>query len=195
MNKLRESTPKRRPNPRQVSKYKEYKNDLREDFNGRCGYCDDEDKWGGKRCFHVDHFVPKKHLKTISDQEYNNLVYSCPYCNTHKGSDWPTNDEHLHNNGKEGYIDVCLPQYDAQFYRKPGGEILPNTALGEYMYRKLKLFLKRHAVLWNLGRLYNQVLEIKKISDEQENPGLKEKLSNLQSRFFDYSQQLIECNE
>lgn len=196
MHKLRESTPKRRPCPREVSRYNEHKDDLREDFNGKCGYCDDEDKWtGGKRFFHVDHFVPQKHLKAISDKEYSNLVYSCFFCNNSKRSDWPTNDEHLHNNGREGYIDVCLPEYDAQFYRSREGEIFSKTDLGEYMYRKLKLFLRRHAVIWNMGRLHKQVLEIKEILGEQENPGLKEKLTGLLSIHFEYIQQLIECNE
>jgi len=78
MNKLRERIPKRRSNPKQVSRYRDYKNDLREDFNCRCGYCDDEDIWaGGKKSFHIDHFVPRKHLKTILDKEYSNLIYSC----------------------------------------------------------------------------------------------------------------------
>jgi len=196
MNKLREKIPKRRSNPKQVSRYSEYKDDLREDFNCRCGYCDDEDKWpGGKLFFQIDHFVPRKHMITISDKEYSNLVYSCFFCNNSKHSDWPTNDENLHNNGKEGYIDVCLPKYDAQFYRNFGGEIFPRTELGEYMYRKLKLFLRRHAVIWNLSRLHNKILEIEKIRKEERDLDLKKKLCNLHSKFFYYNQQLFECNE
>ncbi len=196
MTKLRERIPKRRSNPRLVSRYSEYKDDLREDFNCRCGYCDDEDKWmGGKGFFQIDQFVPRKHLKTISDKEYSNLIYSCFFCNNSKRSDWPTNDENMHNNGREGYIDVCLSEYDAQFYRDSGGEIFPNTDIGEYMHRKLKLFLRRHAVIWNLGRLNNQILEIGKILDEEENLDLKKKFGSLQSKFFDYIQQLHQCNE
>ncbi len=196
MNKLRERIPKRRSNPRRVSRYNKYKDDLREDFNCKCGYCDDEDKWsGGKRFFQIDHFVPRKHLGTISDREYSNLIYSCFFCNNSKRSDWTTNDENLHNDGRKGYIDVCLPEYDAQFNRNSRGEIFPRTDLGKYMYKKLKLFLRRHAVIWKLGRFHNQILKIKKISDEQENPDLKKKLSNLHNKFFYYNQQLIECNE
>lgn len=195
MHKLRERTPKRRTSPREVSRYNEYKKNLREDFNARCGYCDDEDIWTGKRFFHVDHFVPQKHLKTISDKEYSNLVYSCPYCNTHKGSDWPTKDEHLHNNGREGYVDVCLPQYDAQFYRTPGGEIFSRTDLGEYMYRKLKLFLRRHAVIWKLCKINVQIEEIKKILEEEKDPDLKEKHYNLLDKYWEYTHQLEEYNE
>jgi hypothetical protein len=196
MNKLRERIPKRRLNPRLVSRYSEYKDDLREDFNCRCGYCNDEDNWaGGKRFFQIDHFVPRKHMITISEKEYSNLIYSCFFCNNSKRSDWPTNDENLHNNGREGYIDVCHPEYDAQFYRNSRGEIFPRTDLGEYMHKKLKLFLSRHAVIWNLGRLNNQILEIKKIKEEEKNLDLKEKLSNLLSKYFDYKQQLDQCNE
>jgi len=63
------------------------------------------------------------------------------------------------------------------------------------MYRKLKLFLIRHAVIWNLSRLNNRILEIKKILEEEENLDLKEKLTNLHSKFVDYIQQLHQCNE
>lgn len=196
MDKLREKIPNRRSNPKSVSSYKEFKDDIKEDFNSRCGYCDDEDRWmGGKRFFQIDHFVPRKYLMSISDKEYSNLIYSCFFCNNSKHSDWPTKDEQLPNNGKEGYIDVCLPEYDTQFYRNSLGEIIPRTDLGEYMYKKLKLFLRRHSVIWNLSRVHNQIQEIKRILNENEDLELKEKLLNLLIKYHDYICQLGQCDE
>lgn len=193
---MREIIPKRRSNPKRVSRYQEYKDDLRADFNNRCGYCDDEDKWtGGKRNFQIDHFVPRKQWKTISEKEYSNLIYSCFFCNNSKRSDWPTNDEYLHNDGREGYIDVCLPEYDDQFYRTPEGEIFPRTDLGRYMSRKLKLFLKRHAIIWKLRKTNDLIEEIENKLEEKKDPDLKEKHYNLLVKWREYSQQLMKCNE
>lgn len=194
--KLRETIPQRRPNPKTVARYGSYKDDLRNDFNRRCGYCDDEDRWTGKKLFfQIDHFVPRKYLKTISEAEYGNLVYSCFFCNNSKRADWPTNDEMLHNDGHEGYIDVCDPVYDEQFYRDSTGEIVACTELGHYMYCKLKLFLKRHAILWKLSRIRDQIREIEKIMKEKKSLGSNEKLLRLKAMHYDYFEQLTECNE
>ncbi len=58
MPEFRESTPKRRAILKQKKDYRSYKKELREDFNKRCGYCDDPDSW--KDAFYeIDHFVPK----------------------------------------------------------------------------------------------------------------------------------------
>ena len=41
--------------------YRRYKDYLAEDFNNRCGYCDESDLWSnGKKGFQIDHFAPKK---------------------------------------------------------------------------------------------------------------------------------------
>jgi hypothetical protein len=47
MNDFRNFQPQRRTNPRSVSRYRNYKEDLRDDFKSYCGYCGDEESWGG----------------------------------------------------------------------------------------------------------------------------------------------------
>jgi hypothetical protein len=168
MIKFRNITPTRRTNVRSVNKASEYKSELREDFNRRCGYCDDVDSWRDT-FYEVDHFVPKVYLKTISENNYSNLVYSCRHCNNAKRAKWPTKCEKKHNNGSEGFIDPCDLSYDAQFYRNSFGEIKPKTALGEYMYKEMKLYLRRHVIVWKLERLDNLIREMKMLlgnSDE-----------------------------
>ncbi|AKB81441.1 hypothetical protein MSBR3_0863 [Methanosarcina barkeri 3] len=164
MNDFRNVQPQRRPSPRHVSKYRLYKEDLRQDFKKCCGYCGDEECWGGgKRVFHIDHFVPRKILVNISEESYNNLVYSCFYCNNKKRADWPTGNENVHNDGIKGYIDPCDPTYGQQFMRNDLGEIIPLTPLGNYMYSRLGLSLRRHPLIWNLCRLEKRIVKLKEL--------------------------------
>lgn len=161
MNSLRDKDPKRRKIKNEGVKYTKYKHHLKADFNNCCGYCDDEDSWaGGFRVFQIDHFVPKKHLVKIKENDYQNLVYSCFYCNNKKRADWPSGDEKIHNDGKKGYIDPCSKDYSKQFKRNDLGEIKPITSLGRYMFEKLNLYLRRHAVIWNLRKLDYRIKEL-----------------------------------
>jgi hypothetical protein len=187
MIKFRNITPKRNPKVRNASKYTQYKSDLQENFNRKCGYCDDIDYWKDS-FYEIDHFVPRVYLKTISENEYNNLVYSCHFCNNAKRAKWPTGEEHIHNNGSEGFIDPCDSSYDEQFYRNESGAIKAQTSLGNYMYRELKLYLMKHEVIWNLERLRNLIRESERILEEKNNQKLKDSLLDLyreQQKFID----------
>ena len=55
---FRELTPNRRPDRKECKHYRSYRKTLREDFNNRCGYCDDSDRLR-IRSFTIDHFVPQ----------------------------------------------------------------------------------------------------------------------------------------
>jgi hypothetical protein len=161
---FRDAHPKRRGKVPQYKNYRQYKDRLKKDFNDRCGYCNDEDSWaGGVRVYQIDHFVPRKHLKSIKENDYSNLVYTCSYCNRRKWDDWPSQDEKVHNDGTVGYIDPCCDDYGAQFKRNELGEIKYITVLGEYMYKKLNLFLRRHSIIWSLHKLDEQIFELKEL--------------------------------
>jgi len=141
--------------------YSSYKPYLRSDFRNRCGYCDDIDSiCGGARGFHIDHFRPKAtfgHLKN----EYNNLVYACPYCNGAKSNDWPSGVENVAilDDGS-GYLDPCDIDFDKHFERYDHGRIRPKSAVGLYMYKKLKLGLRRHQLAWAYEQLENLLREL-----------------------------------
>lgn len=192
MNSFRHTHPKRRSSVPKYSHYRKYKPLLKQDFHSRCGYCDDGDIYaGGWRVFHVDHFVPKKHLKTIRPTDYTNLVYSCPYCNGKKLADWPTKQEHVHNDGIIGYIDPCQDEYCRNFARDINGGIIGVTRLGKYMCRSLNLFLRRHAIIWNLQRLDELIKELNRIQ-----PGASKKaISRLTADYYKYIKDLHEAND
>ena len=139
---------------KKYSNYTSYKPHLRSDFGRRCGYCNDTDALcGGVRGFHIDHFRPQapfSHLKN----EYSNLVYACPYCNGSKSNDWPSGDENIAvlSDGS-GYLDPCNIDFDQHFERYDHGHIRPKTPVAKYMYKKLKLGLRRHELAWAYEQL------------------------------------------
>lgn len=142
---------------------------LVEDFNHKCAYCDDTDIYGGGySAYHVEHFAPKEKFKNL-EFVYDNLLYSCPYCNIAKSDTWvgKTATENVVNDS--GFIDPCCDEYYKHFIRQHDGSIKPLTPLGSYMYDHLKLYLKRHSIIYNLDRVQIQRQELKeKIKQKKE---------------------------
>lgn len=149
--KLREKTPIRTSGVAHQDDYHVYHDQLKIDFNCRCGYCDDRDV-PRAYSFEIDHFVPQK-VDNTKVTEYSNLVYACKSCNNAKRAKWPTDDKTKPNDGKVGWIDPCSKDYDEQFERGNDGKIHPLTELGGWMFENLKLWKKQHEILWNCERL------------------------------------------
>ena len=150
--KFREQTPARKTNIISGKPYHSYRKDLEQDFNHRCGYCNDLDM-PRSSSFEIDHFVPKK-LDNTKINDYSNLVYSCHSCNNAKRAKWPTCLAHIPNNGKEGWIDPCDVTYGEQFARdSTDGSIIPLTDLGKWMYDNLKLWKTQHSFIWRYEQL------------------------------------------
>lgn len=147
---LRDAIPQRREVPAQA-KYADYREDLRTDFNGRCGYCDDSDAYCDPICFHIDHFAPKSRFAAL-ETAYGNLVYACRFCNMRKSNHWVGSDPTASNDGERGFVDPCEHSYDDHLERSAEGAIVSKTVLGQYMSRRLSLHLVRHQVLWNSRR-------------------------------------------
>lgn len=161
---FRKSTPSRTAHVAVQKDYKRYREQLKCDFNHRCGYCDDRDVPRAER-FEIDHFVPQK-VDSDRETDYSNLVYACRSCNNAKRAKWPTGDKHLPNNGKEGWIDPCDTNYDSQFARGQYGEIMPLTDLGKWMHDALKLWKPQHEILWCYEEIEKAIEEISKHLDE-----------------------------
>lgn len=173
--KLREKKPIRSKNVAKQADYHAYRDQLAEDFNHRCGYCDDKDL-PRAASYEIDHFVPKS-LDVSRKTDYNNLVYACKSCNRAKWNKWPTKNKDIHNDGRVGWIDPCSTDYDAQFERRNDGKIQPITELGCWMYENLKLWKKQHEILWNCERLEDNInklenLNIKGMLPEQQKDSL-----------------------
>ncbi|WP_018248798.1 HNH endonuclease [Orenia marismortui] len=178
-NKFRNIHPKRTCD-KVYKNYSSYKEFLAKDFNYKCGYCDDNSLLlGGPHNFHIDHFAPKKKFPELKS-EYNNLVYSCPYCNQYKSDDWISDKADINIIDNRGYIDPCDLDYHNNFYRNKKGEIIPRTKVGIYMYRKLKLYLKRHSILWKIAKIRLLRKEIRSmLEDCGEDTEINDKLKNI----------------
>ena len=59
---FRKDDPQRRDNIVEKKNYRDYRIPLREDFNCRCGYCNDRDI-PRVEYFEIDHLVPQKIMK------------------------------------------------------------------------------------------------------------------------------------
>src|SRR5438093_993552 len=86
-------------------RYERYRQEIREDCQLRCVYCDiHENECGGIESMHVDHFRPRVHFATLANDP-NNLVWTCPGCNRLKSDNWPALGTEESYVGDEGFID------------------------------------------------------------------------------------------
>ncbi len=188
---FRKHTPKRQEITINVLSYHEHKEDLQKDFQNRCGYCNDI-KWGNAE-FEIDHFVPQKPKNfktTIGPTLYFNLVYACKSCNRAKGNKWVTNNENTANINDIGFIDPCDKEYNNQFERTETGRIVHKTALGEWMYKALKLHKPQHEIIWNIDLTNKLIDEIEKVLNYKPNEELSRKLLSIYKKFRNYTKQL-----
>ncbi|MEM9737490.1 MAG: HNH endonuclease [Bacteroidota bacterium] len=181
MYSFRSKAPRRTYVGPELSHYRKYKKQLRSDFNGRCGYTDCRDFWfGGVSTFQIDHFKPKSKYPDLTTT-YDNLVYSCSFANNAKGSDY--NDEL--------YLDPCKIDYNDHFERDDYGQILPKTSsqAAQYMYKKMKLYLKRYGIIWTLDQLQEKIKAVHRAIEKVKE---EEKRKVLLQLSYDLSQSLQE---
>lgn len=181
------------PKRRQVatkSRYQEYRDELREDFNASCGYCDDKDEFQDKSTFHIDHFAPKSKFPDL-ELSYGNLVYSCRFCNVAKSNKWVMESYEVSHNGENGFVDPCNVDYDKHIYRNSKGMILSSTKLGDYMVKELNLGLMRHEYLWKARKLRSQRHRLEELLDtaprgSESREQILEAIVNLVSEYEQY---------
>lgn len=167
------------------------------DFEKKCAYCDDPDYYsGGYNSYHVDHFAPKKLFRQL-EFTYENLVYSCPYCNQAKSDKWvgKTSEENIVDN--RGFEDPCSEKYNFHLKRDENGKIISKTEIGEYMYRELKLYLKRHQLIYNLEKIRALIkkleTKVSKMKEERKSTSELEKtIGELSREFVKYYNIFIE---
>jgi len=115
----------RRHGPGGYAKYGDYKSWLRDEFDFRCVYCLQRERWGQvRRSFELDHFLPKS-IRADLALAYDNLLYSCASCNSAKSSSLVP-DPHVHGFGD------CLRVEDT-------GEITPLNDEGTILIDELDL--------------------------------------------------------
>ncbi|PFC67953.1 HNH endonuclease [Bacillus cereus] len=187
---------KSRPTKRELeydanSSYKKYRDLLKEDFNGRCGYCD---SYSGivKKDYHIDHFVPQKllekfptHIHLVND--YKNLIYSCPSCNRSKSNKWPSNHPDTTVVDGNGFVDPCTDEYDTLFYRNQDGAIKPieGSITASYIYKELKLFFLKHQTTWKIEELMMLSKTAMTMENDEYKLELFSQLQNLLEEYFE----------
>lgn len=169
------------------------------DFEHRCAYCDDLDSIaGGYKTYHVEHFAPKEKFPQLKFQ-YDNLLYSCPYCNRSKSDDWPSEAPDINVVSNKGYIDPCTKEYYSHLDRdEKTGNIICKTELGKYMHNKMQLYLRRHSIIYMLDKLKSKRDDLQESINKDKSKGksVAEKemiLQSIQNEFFAYySEYLVE---
>lgn len=177
---FRNKAPRRSYSGDELANYRSYKDFLEADFNQRCGYTDCHQVWfGGKRTFQIDHFKPVSRHPEL-ETKYFNLVYSCSYVNRAKWSD------------VGDYIDPCDTDYNQHFYRDSLGNIFPkpDSLSANYMYKKLKLFLKRYGIIWMLDQLEQQMFKLQELIEATGNAEAKELFVEVGIKYNNYKKYL-----
>ena len=172
----RDTPPARSYAGKELKDYKGYKDSLEKDFSQRCGYTYCQQDWfGGKRNFQIDHFKPKS-IHPELETKYSNLVYSCSYVNRAKSDDLGI------------YLDPCDVDYNEHFYRNELGNIYPieTSDSAKYMYRKLKLYLKRYGIIWMLEQLEIRMAILRELIERTGDEEAKELFIAISFQYMDY---------
>lgn len=117
--------------------YKDWKELLAKEGFHQCVYCAiPEAAMGGIRIFHVEHFRPKSEFPG-KENDFLNLFYACPICNTFKGADWPTDPD---NHDVVCYVDPSKYDLSELFeVNNVNGVINGKVVASRYMVEKLYL--------------------------------------------------------
>ena len=149
----------------QENDYKKYVPQLREDFKHICGYCGKPEELTTKG-FEPDHFVPER-IDSSRKLDYSNLVYSCFTCNRKKLGKWPTENKDRPNDGKVGFVDPALKEYDTHLGRDKEGSIEFYTSIGEYMCKNAFRFdIRPMKEIWKISQLINAKENLFEIKDK-----------------------------
>lgn len=115
------------------SNYSEYHDEISEDCQHRCVYCDILLKENGGEGMHLDHFRPQKHFPNLSNSPLN-LLLACAKCNQLKSDFWP--DEKL---SKSHFIDPFSIIRSNHFSVKNTGEVEGLSSQSQYTIELLSI--------------------------------------------------------
>ncbi len=177
-NKFRKHTIKRSCD-KKYNDYHCYKDYLKADFRHRCAYCNMHDNWIMPLPFHIDHFIPRAKFEQAKrddlDNDYRNLMYSCPVCNRLKSDafDGEIPKDKIWNPYFYNPVDI---DYNTIFTRDEKGRIQSEDELGKAMIKRLQLYRPTKQMAWFLDELKQVYDEIEKRIQLEENPEKRLKL-------------------
>lgn len=159
--------------------YHNYKKYLEVDFGHHCAYCNMHDEWVMPLSFQIDHFIPRSEFEKAGrndlDNDYRNLMYSCPICNRLKSDafEGKIQEEQIVNPYFYNPVDI---DYNTIFTRDDKGRIQSTDELGKAMIKRLQLYRPTKQMAWFLDELKQtyDALEIR--MQAEQNPQKQEKL-------------------
>lgn len=177
-NKFRKHTIKRSCD-KKYKDYHSYKEYLKVDFRNRCAYCNMHDTWIMPLPFQIDHFIPRTKFEGVKrndlDNDYRNLMYSCPVCNRLKSDvfDGEIPEDKISNPYFYNPVDI---DYNTIFNRDEMGRIQSEDELGKDMIKRLQLYRPTKQMAWFLDELTQVYDEIESRMQLEENPEKRRKL-------------------
>lgn len=131
----------RRTNYPSYRSYKRYRQEIREDCQGRCVYCDvHENELGGDDQMTLDHFRPKSFPEFRALQHKpDNLVWACRLCNGNKDSRWPAIGTDGTYDGEKGFVDPFFDDRRQFFDVGTNGTLIPLADPAQWMILNLRL--------------------------------------------------------
>lgn len=151
------------PEPSLEGDYKNpaVKEHLRQEGGLRCVYCAvNENKLGGVRMFHVEHYKPKSRTEFIDlEHRLSNLFYVCPICNSFKSNTWPAEPSPTMDNAS--YPDPSVTDYSAIFEVRGSGEVVGTNTASAYMV--IQLYFNRPQLILERRQfaLGNELMELR----------------------------------
>ncbi len=158
------------------SDYHRYKENLRQDFQHRCAYCNLLDSQVTTP-FEIDHFIPKKEFEDQWPELltlYSNLVYSCKKCNLAKSNQY-AGDLSKREIINDFFYDPVQTDYGEVFYRDEFGRICSDDKKGRDMINRLELYRPIHNFAWlcelaksALDKLTDKINSLQNDSDQKQ---------------------------
>lgn len=119
--------------------YAYYSDQIYEDCQSRCVYCDIRLDENGNEGFALDHFRPQEKFPDLKNAP-TNLVLSCGKCNRNKSAHWPVAIElAVAHNGIVGFIDPFEDDRLDFFAVQKNGEFVSRQGPSEYLIKLLGL--------------------------------------------------------
>lgn len=125
---------------------------LEEDFQYKCVYCGWNSEHYDSASFHIEHVKSRSENPSLED-DYNNLVLSCPICNTSK------NKKQLPSE-----LDPISNEFSELFYRNHRGAIVINNTLSsdkKILSNKYISTIGLSKELYKLDYVYSSLNKIK----------------------------------
>jgi len=130
---------KRRAKYSIFTSYRQYRQEIREDCQGRCVYCDvHENEIGGQEFMTLDHFRPKDKYTGLQ-HDPTNLLWSCTICNSSKANCWPAYGSTKTHVKRRGFVDPFSEDLHGYFDVAADGSLIALKHPSTFMINRLKL--------------------------------------------------------